>query len=171
MRCRVHCRKGGHLRPCFTFAAGLLLLFSVPLAGQESTEPRLRGWINVVSGSEADATIDGVVTTIASTLRLSLSVSGAVEVVATRQEADLVFEVAVQRQAGTYQMDAARVDLLQGGSEVIASRTAESLFDVFDVADQLTLDIVATVTDTRVIIRCKLMALPPAATLRASTAF
>lgn len=138
-------------RRSWVLGAGLLLLLAgMPVAGQESTEPRLRGWINVVSGSEADATIDGVVTTIASTLRLSLSVSGAVEVVESRREADLVFEVAVQRQGGTYQFDAARVDLLQGGSEVIASRTAESLFDVFDVADQLTLDIVATVTDADV---------------------
>ncbi|MFP4152803.1 MAG: hypothetical protein ACLFSV_08140 [Alkalispirochaeta sp.] len=146
------CGPAGH-RGTTGIARGVSVLFFFvvmsmwPAEAEDPAENRLRGWVDVYSDGPADATMEGVVATIDTTLTVSLAISGTIEVVHSAAEADVLFRVAVEHRDGTYVMEATREDLLLDEAELIATRTAEVLFELFDVADALTLDIVETVTE------------------------
>ncbi|MFW6215660.1 MAG: hypothetical protein ACOC45_06905, partial [Alkalispirochaetaceae bacterium] len=74
------------------------------------------------------------------------------EVVLTEEDEtpDLLFSVDLSQEDGRYLMRASRGAFDGAEPEEIALREAESLFDIFDVADALTLDIVSEITDAEV---------------------
>lgn len=125
-----------------------LVILLLPLSAQESALPRVT--IEVGALGERNPTVESLVSTISTTLTLSLALSGEVVLVEEGESADLLFSVELSQDDGGYLMRASRESAGPSEPQEIALRRAESLFDIFDVADALTLDIVSEVTDGEV---------------------
>lgn len=117
-------------------------------ASEASVLPRAA--IAIEGGPNAGPRIQSLAATIRSTLEFSLSLSRAVELVENPDDAEFLFEIDIVEDDGQIELNAARVSLIDQSSEDLSQRTADSIFDVFSVADELSLDIVRTISNTDV---------------------